>query len=47
MFWQLGLTQSSIEIARGDPRVQPLVMTTIADNDELLEAIDSALGTVV
>jgi iron complex outermembrane receptor protein len=32
----LGLTQSSIKIARGDPRVQPLVMTTIADNDELL-----------
>lgn len=32
----LGLTQSSIEIARGDPRVDPLVMTTIADNDELL-----------
>jgi iron complex outermembrane receptor protein len=32
----LGLTQSSIKIARGDPRVQPLAMTTIADNDELL-----------
>lgn len=32
----LGLTQSDISIARGDPRVQPLVMTTIADNDELL-----------
>ncbi len=35
----LGLTQSNIEIARGDPRVQPLVMTTIADNDELLPQI--------
>ena len=32
----LGLTQSDIKIARGDPRVQPLVMTTIADNSELL-----------
>lgn len=32
----LGLTQSSIEIARGDPRVSPLVMNKIADNDELL-----------
>lgn len=32
----LGLTQSEIKIARGDPRVQPLTMTTIADNDELL-----------
>lgn len=32
----LGLTQSEITIARGDPRVQPLVMTEIADNDELL-----------
>jgi len=32
----LGLTDSDIEIARGDPRVQPLVMTTIADNSELL-----------
>ena len=35
----LGLTQSSIKIARGDPRVQPLVMTTIADNDELLPQV--------
>lgn len=32
----LGLTQSDIEIARGDPRVAPLVLNTIADNSELL-----------
>ncbi|MEM8815143.1 MAG: TonB-dependent receptor [Pseudomonadota bacterium] len=32
----LGLTHSDIEIARGDPRIQPLVKTTIADNSELL-----------
>jgi len=32
----LGVTQSSIEIQRGDPRVSPFTWTTIADNDELL-----------
>ena len=32
----LGLTDSDIKIARGDPRVDPLVMNTIADNGELL-----------
>ncbi|MEM7611601.1 MAG: TonB-dependent receptor [Pseudomonadota bacterium] len=32
----LGLTHSDIKIARGDPRVDPLVITTIADNNELL-----------
>ena len=30
----LGLTNSDIKIVGGDPRVQPLVMTTIADNSE-------------
>ena len=32
----LGLTQSSIKIQRGDPRVSPFSFSTIADNDELL-----------
>lgn len=32
----LGLTDSEITISRGDPRVQPLMMTEIADNSELL-----------
>ncbi len=32
----LGLTQSSIEIRRGDPRISPFVWNTIADSDELL-----------
>lgn len=32
----LGVTQSSIEIRRGDPRVSPFVWNTIADSDETL-----------
>ena len=32
----LGITQSSIKIQRGDPRVSPFTWTTIADNDETL-----------
>jgi len=32
----LGLTDSDITIARGDPRNEPLVMNTIADNSETL-----------
>ena len=32
----LGITQSSIKIQRGDPRVAPFSWTTIADNDETL-----------
>lgn len=32
----LGLTQSSIKIQRGGPRVTPFVWNTIADSDELL-----------
>ncbi|MEM7504592.1 MAG: TonB-dependent receptor, partial [Pseudomonadota bacterium] len=32
----LGLTHSDIQIARADPRVDPVAFTTIADNNELL-----------